>query len=130
MDQAQREYLLDLTSEHSKWAVHESSMLWRRRGARVKLPALDILEAMCAQILSAEKAYADPRARVAICNIVLQRVQASVPLTPALQAELNARLFPQAVDMQDEPVREAQDEPAGDAGHARKDTDQAQPHAI
>ena len=93
MDQPQRDFLLELTSQQSKWSVYESSIVWKRKGARTTLPALDVLVAMCTQILSAEKAYADPKARVAICNIVLQRVQASVPLSPALQAELNARLF-------------------------------------
>ena len=93
MDQPQRDFLLELTSNQSKWSLYESSMVWKRKGARTTLPALDVLEAMCTKILSAKTAYADPKARVAICNIVLQRVQASVPLSPALQAELNARLF-------------------------------------
>jgi hypothetical protein len=33
---------------------------------------------------------------VAVCNIILQRVQASAPLSPALQMDLNRRLFPEA----------------------------------
>ena len=39
--------------------------------------------------------YNDPKARVAVCNIILQRVQASAPLSAALQADLNRRLFPE-----------------------------------
>ena len=94
MDQPQRDFLLELIECHPRWSMHESSMVWRRKGARATLPPLDVLEAVCVRILSAEKAYAEPRARVAVCNILLQRVQASVPLSPALQADLNARLFP------------------------------------
>lgn len=75
--------------------MHESSMVWVRKGCKQALPALDVLEAVCSQILSSRKAYPDPKARVAICNIVLQRVQASTPLSQAVQAELNARLFPE-----------------------------------
>lgn len=94
MTAEQRAFLLGLT-ERDGWSTHETSMIWRRRGARVTLPPVDVLEAVCAQMLAARKTHPDPRARVAICNILLQRAQASVPLSKALQAELNARLFPE-----------------------------------
>jgi hypothetical protein len=95
MSPEQRAFLLELTMDEAAWSVHETSMVWRRRGARTTLAAVDVLEAVCAQLLAARKTHADPRARVAVCNILLQRAQASVPLSPALQAELNARLFPE-----------------------------------
>ena len=95
MNPEQREFLLGLTESSSGWSVHESSMVWVRKGCKQALPVLDVLEAVCSQILSSRKAYPDPKARVAICNIVLQRVQASTPLSQAVQAELNARLFPE-----------------------------------
>ena len=69
------------------------SMIYRRKGASAGLAPLDVLEAICTQILSCKR-YSDSKARVAVCNIVLQRVQASVPMSQSLQAELNARLFP------------------------------------
>lgn len=96
MDPAQRDFLLEMTEGSRGWRVHDSSMVWGRKGAPRMLPALDVLEAVCSQILASAKAYPDPRARVAICNIVLQRVQASTPLTQGVQAALNARLFPGA----------------------------------
>jgi hypothetical protein len=34
--------------------------------------------------------------RVALCNILLQRLQASVPLSKGVQARLNERLFREA----------------------------------
>jgi hypothetical protein len=94
MTSEQRAFLLALT-EKDGWSMHETSMVWRRRGARVTLPPVDVLEAVCAQMLAARKTHPDPRARVAICNILLQRAQASIPLSKALQAQLNSRLFPE-----------------------------------
>jgi hypothetical protein len=94
MTAGQRAFLLALTDKDG-WSMHETSMIWRRRGARVTLPPVDVLEAVCAQMLAARKTHPDPRARVAICNILLQRAQASIPLSKALQAQLNSRLFPE-----------------------------------
>lgn len=54
-----------------------------------------MLEALCRRLL-ASRAHTDPRARLALCNIVLQRVQSSLPLSSAVQARLNQRLFPVA----------------------------------
>jgi len=95
MSQEQRAFLLELTLDEAAWSVHETSMVWRRRGARTTLAPVDVLDAVCGQLLAARKTHPDPRARVAICNILLQRAQASIPLSQALQAELNARLFPE-----------------------------------
>jgi hypothetical protein len=95
MTPAQREFLVNLVHTQGAWNVHDSAMVLRRKGERTTLPPLDVLEAVCADIL-ASKRYPDPRARLAICNIILQRVQASTPLAPALQAGLNQRLFPDA----------------------------------
>jgi len=92
MDSAQKEFLLSALSS-GRWSVHDMSMIYRRKGASAGLAPLDVLEAICTQILSCKR-YSDSKARVAVCNIVLQRVQASVPMSQSLQAELNARLFP------------------------------------
>jgi hypothetical protein len=104
MSPEQRAFLLELTTADGRWSVHETSMLWRRRGARITLAPVDVLDAVCAQMLAARKTHPDPRARVAICNILLQRAQASTPLPPALQAELNARLFPKQEDPAADPA--------------------------
>lgn len=105
MTPEQRAFLLDLTYMDTKWNVHENSMSWKRKGKTIVLPTVDVLQAMCMQILATRKAYPDAKSRVAICNIVLQRVQASTPLSQALQAELNARLFPETE--REDPAREA-----------------------
>lgn len=88
--------LLD-ESRRCQWGVFEHALVIHdgRRGESLpqpKLPVIDILEATCSTILQS-RAYADRRARVAICNIVLQRVQSNVAVDKGVLRELNERLF-------------------------------------
>ena len=91
MDAQQKQFLLE-TLSMGNWKVHDSSMMHPLKGPRRILAPLDVLEAICGQILACKR-YSDPKARVAVCNIVLQRVQASIPLSQSVQKELNQRLF-------------------------------------
>lgn len=92
----QRQALRDLMDgEHERdWHTYEHALVYRRKAANaVHLKPLEVLEALCTSVL-ASAAYADKRMRVAVCNILLQRVQASVPIERSVQAALNAKLFP------------------------------------
>ena len=92
----QRQALKALVDEGGeRWHVYEHAMMYRRTGPPVHLKPLDVLGALCSTAL-ASKAYPDKRLRVAVCNILLQRVQASIPIERGVQAALNARLFPPA----------------------------------
>ena len=57
------------------------------------LKPANVLEAMCTTILKSV-AYADRRVRVAVCNILLQRVQVNIKVDKIALRTLNARLFP------------------------------------
>jgi len=92
MTARQRQALLALLQGEQALHAYEHALVVRRSAAPVRLDPLDVLEALCATIL-ASPAYPDRRLRVALCNILLQRVQASVPIDKGLQARLNARLF-------------------------------------
>ena len=92
----QRRALKALVDEGSeRWNVYEHAMMYRRNGPPIQLKPLNVLEALCASVL-ASPVYPDKRVRVAICNILLQRVQASIPIDRGVQASLNAKLFPPA----------------------------------
>jgi hypothetical protein len=77
------------------WHVYEHAMMYRKGAPPAQLKPLAVLEALCTSVLASE-AYPDRRQRVALCNILLQRVQASVTIERGVQAALNARLFPSA----------------------------------
>ena len=97
MSLEQRQALRRLVDEGGdKWSVYEHAMMFRRGAPPMLLKSIDVLEALCSLVLSSAAAYPDKRLRVAICNILLQRVQASIPIERSVQAALNARLFPPA----------------------------------
>jgi len=93
MTSQQKGALLDLLDggQHT-WNAYEHALVIRSNGEPVRLSALDVLEALCCSVLSS-KAYPDRRVRVGLCNILLQRIQASVPIDKGTQAALNERLF-------------------------------------
>jgi len=94
MTAEQRLSLRELLDEGAeRWSVYEHAMVYRRKGPPVQLKALPVLEALCTSVLESA-AYPDKRQRIAICNILLQRVQASIPIERSVQAALNSRLFP------------------------------------
>jgi len=94
MTQDQRLALKALLDEGSeRWHAYEHALVHRRSAPLSHLRPLDVLEGLCGLVLSSA-AYPDKRLRVAICNILLQRVQASIPIERGVQATLNSRLFP------------------------------------
>lgn len=103
MDLRQRQALIALLEEGSaRWNVYEHAMVYRNPACpAMQLKPLLVLEAMCNEVL-ASPAYPDKRLRVAICNILLQRVQASVPIERSVQSALNLRLFPPTPGREDE----------------------------
>lgn len=92
MSVEQREYVLRALREQHVWTVFEKSMTLRRQAQQRSLDPLDVLEGMCDKLL-ATKAYPDHQTRLVLCNIILQRIRASVPFSCAIQNGLNARLF-------------------------------------
>lgn len=91
MTAPQREALRGLLDGGCK--VYEHALV--AKGQAPRLQTLEVLVTLCGMILESS-AYSDRRLRVAICNILLQRVQASVPIDKGTQAALNARVFGQA----------------------------------
>jgi hypothetical protein len=96
MDLQQRQTLkamIDEGGEH--WLTYEHAITYRQKSALKILKPLDVLQALCDSILTS-KTYSDKRLRVAVCNIILQRVQSSITIERGVQTQLNARLFPPA----------------------------------
>jgi hypothetical protein len=98
MSLQQRQALAALLDEgQGHWLTYEHAMIYRSPQCPLtQLKPLMVLEALCASVL-ASTAYPDKRLRVAICNILLQRVQASIPIERGVQTVLNQRLFPPVV---------------------------------
>jgi hypothetical protein len=96
MSPGQKQSLKDLVEcEPVRWIVYEHAMSYRCKVSLPSLAPLDVLGALCSSVLSST-VYKDKRLRVAVANILLQRVQASIPIDKKTQAALNGRLFPPA----------------------------------
>jgi hypothetical protein len=91
MSPDQQQTLRKLLEQSSMWTRHESCQSFLEREF-VLLDPGPILHALCRNILT-NSIHKDRRVRVAVCNIILQRVQANVPLSKKLQAQLNLDLF-------------------------------------
>ena len=93
MTSHQRDCIKDMVvSTPSKWNTYEHAMVFKRSGSPILLKPIDVLIELCSMILSS-KIYEDKRLRVAICNIILQRIQANIPLDKTLQTQLNEHVF-------------------------------------
>ena len=103
MTSEQKEVIKSLLTDESKqaqWRMHEHALVFHRKDegtGKEPIPThlcpLDVLEAMCYTILHTNT-YADKRYRVAVCNILLQRVQAGFPVDKNTLKRLNQNLFP------------------------------------
>jgi len=92
MDSGQKEFVSKSLKEDKAWTVFESSMTLRCPNKNRMLDPLDVLEGMCQKLLGSTL-HPDEQLRLVLCNIILQRVRACVPLSCALQNGLNKRLF-------------------------------------
>jgi hypothetical protein len=95
MNTEQREFLLHILTMADQWNKYEYSLIYKHK-KHGKLDTLDILEALCQLIQNSQK-FPDERSRLAINNIILQRVHSSVPLSGPIQVALNKRLFTKKV---------------------------------
>ena len=97
MTSTQRGAILSLLREEheGKWMVFDHAMIFKKGFQVMQLKPLDVLGALCTLVLASDT-YPDKRLRLAVCNILLQRVQASMVLDKHTQIALNQRLFPVA----------------------------------
>lgn len=99
MSLEQKKVLVELlTGENQQWNVYEHAITYRQKTPMAYLKHADVLEAMCTTILKSV-AYVDRRVRVAVCNILLQRVQVNLKVDKATLRTLNAKLFPPPPDV-------------------------------
>ena len=101
MTEVQREILLRMMRDpelKTRWNHHELCLIWKTRPLvsqeqrDIFLNPVQVLHVVCELVMSS-KQYSDKRSRLAICNIVLQRLHSQVNMTAAIQKKLNELLF-------------------------------------
>lgn len=94
MSHDQREIIRhNLLNNIDNWNVYQYAITYTAlKTSTCTLDPFNVLHALCRQILDSP-AMEDVRWKVAICNIILQRVQASIPVDKKTQQRLNSDLF-------------------------------------
>lgn len=87
----QREFLLKLMQEDN-WGTYEYCLVWKGFSAGVFLDHMLVLQSVC-ELVHGSKKYSDDRSKLAISNIILQRVHSNVVISKSAQAALNKLLF-------------------------------------
>ena len=90
MSESQKQFLRDCLDHRGEWNVLNDAVLFRRtRGAAPKtLNQSTVLTALCGQIVRAASDR-EEKSRLALCNIVLQRLQGYVTIDKPIQKELH-----------------------------------------
>lgn len=93
MTSEQKDFLRTKLSDRASYCVCNDAVMFHCGPDAVeKLDPVSVLEALCTRIL-ASKVHSDHKARVGVCNIIMQRIQSVVPISRNVQQQLNAVLF-------------------------------------
>lgn len=90
MSERQKAYVRQCLERRAEWNVYNNAVVFRRkRGDPGKLlSAQTVLTSLCEKLLDSKKNPTTSQ-RLAICNIILQRVQGYVPIDKGVQRHLN-----------------------------------------
>jgi len=90
MSERQKSFVRDCLDRREEWNVYNDCLLFRRPKGEPQrtLGQACVLSSLCGKILSASTDR-DVRQRLALCNIILQRVQGYVTIEKQVQRELN-----------------------------------------
>jgi len=91
MTERQKTFLRECLSRREEWNIYNNTVVFRKRKGqpdRVLAPA-SVLTSLCQKVLCGGKAHPSQKQRIAVCNIILQRVQGYVPIDKNVQRQLN-----------------------------------------
>ena len=89
MTSQQQDFLRSALDHASDWGIVNGAIVFHRSvKTPVMLPPQRVLTALCAKVFDSS-IHTNDRVRVAVCNIILQRVQGFLPISKPVQRELN-----------------------------------------
>ena len=88
MTERQKAFVRRALDQRGEWNIYHDTVVFRRSKSTLLLPPARVLLALCAKVLESS-VHPDPQRRVALCNIILQRVQGYVRIDKPVQRELN-----------------------------------------
>lgn len=94
MNKQQREFVIESLKHQNCWMVFDHCVALKKRKCDTPLDILLILTSLCQLIL--DSSFENTNIRLVVCNIILQRIRSSVPITQSVQQKLNSILFKQS----------------------------------
>jgi hypothetical protein len=99
MSDRQKGFVREALSRRAEWNLFNEAVVFRKSqnhqqghgrpgGGGLTLAPAAVLVALCSKVFESS-AHTDPGRRVALCNIILQRVQGYIPIDKPVQRELN-----------------------------------------
>jgi len=99
MSDRQKDFVREALSRRAEWNIFNDAVVFRKTahpqgggskspGGGLTLSPAAVLVALCSKVFECS-AHPDPKRRVALCNIILQRVQGYIPIDKPVQRELN-----------------------------------------
>ena len=88
MTERQKDFVRGALGRREEWNVYHDAVVFRRSKSTLLLSPTSVLTALCGKVLESA-VHPDRSRRVALCNIILQRVQGYVRIDKPVQRELN-----------------------------------------
>ena len=88
MTERQKDFVRAALGRREEWNVYHDAVVFRRSKSTLLLSPSSVLISLCGKVLEST-AHPDHSRRVALCNIILQRVQGYVRIDKPVQRELN-----------------------------------------
>lgn len=88
MSERQRGFVRECIGRREEWNLFNEAVVFRKSRTPLKLNPAAVLTALCTKVFESS-VHPDPKRRVALCNIILQRVQGYVAIDKPVQRQLN-----------------------------------------
>jgi hypothetical protein len=88
MSEGQKVFVRDCLDRRQEWNIYNDTVVFRRSKAAITLCASEVLTALCHKMFDSQ-AHTEPGKRIALCNIILQRVQGYIRIDKDVQRQLN-----------------------------------------
>lgn len=80
--------ILELCSSRSTYQITFEHIVMKHSSTPIFAPLNTTLRVLCKLVFDS-KTHTDPKIQLAICNIIIQRIQGYVPISSAIQKDLN-----------------------------------------
>ena len=88
MSEGQKQFVRTCLDQRKEWNIYNDTVVFRRSKAPVNLCPSAVLTTLCRKMFDSQT-HTEPARRIALCNIILQRVQGYVRIDKDVQRQLN-----------------------------------------